>query len=129
MNLKEILENYIESLKTHYSFSGEEDPVDFDWIVECLFIFLENSNQNVAYEDFKEMCNNEKSLIDNVVKEINQEFCPSKEEIVVKSLQKIRKEYEKIYSLLHKKDGYPEQDALSFMDVSICDLEQQYGIK
>lgn len=131
MDLKEILKNYSEALKSHYSFSGDEDPVDFDWVVECLFIFLENSTnqEDIVYEEFKEMCNNEKSLINNLVKEINQEFCPSKEELVIKSIQKIRMEYEKIYSLLHKKDGYPEQDALSFMDVSITDLEQQYGIK
>ena len=129
MDLKEILEIYTESLKSHYSFSGEEAPVDYDWVVECLFIFLDNSNQNIAYEDFKKMCSNEEYLINDVVKEINQEFCPSKEEIVIKSLQKIRLEYEKIYSLLHKDNGYPEQDALSFMDVSINDLEQQYGIK
>ena len=129
MNLKNILENYSDSLKLHYSFSGKEDPVDFDWVVDVLHIILENSNQNIAYEEFKELCNNEKSLIDNLVKEINQEFCPSKEEIVIKSLQKIRLEYEKIYSLLHKDNGYPEQDALSFMDVSINDLEQRYGIE
>lgn len=131
MELKEILKIYTESLKTHYLYSGDDEPVDYDWVVECLYIFLENSTnqEDIAYEKFKEMCNNEKSLIDNLVKEINQEFNPSKEEIVIKSLQRIRIEYEKIYSFLYKKDGYPEQDALVFMDVSICDLEQQYGIK